>query len=188
MENHSGYTAAVKLRFLITAAQYKLLSIEKYSHPVHELCRLALLLYSENMVNPSPPLLPICDQLAAKLRDSLNNYFHNNNDTPNDHNDDDYNTSCTLINKQQYALPLDFKLWALFVAASTVSSPNRPLMEWYLRSIADIAFIMDIDSWHALVAVIGTFLFDNSVQGRRYLEIWNDAQKLREKSLEFSPL
>ncbi|OKL58353.1 hypothetical protein UA08_06014 [Talaromyces atroroseus] len=149
MENRKDYAAAAKIRFLVTKSQYQLLSTEKYSHPMHELCRLVLLLFAESLVNPSPPHLPLCDLLLAKFRDLWKDSTDNNND---DNDDDNNNICCATINGQQFALPLDFKLWAMFVAASTVSAPNHALMEWYLRSIADIASLMtigcmEVDTW-----------------------------------------
>lgn len=156
------HSYAAKIRFIITKTQYTLLSIGGYSHPIHELCRMVLLLFSESMVNESPPRLPICDILAARFQalweDSLDN--------------------------DKYFIPLDFKLWAMFVGASTVSATNSSLMELYLRSIVDIVRVMDIESWQRLVLVFSAFLWDNSVHESRYLEIWSDAQQLWHQDLK----
>ncbi|KAJ5720039.1 hypothetical protein N7493_006917 [Penicillium malachiteum] len=48
----AGYTEAASVRYWTTALQYNLLSTA-YSNPIHEICRLAILLFSELLVNQS---------------------------------------------------------------------------------------------------------------------------------------
>lgn len=152
---NNGQADAARIRFLVTRTQYALLSTPKYSNTAHEICRLVLILYSENIVNESPPRLPICDVLISKFRDIWN---------------DAINTDSLV--------PLRFKLWSLFVAASVISIVAEPLMDWYLACINETASQMRISEWSDLVDVFDTFLWDERVHARRYMEIWDDAQRI----------
>lgn len=75
-------------------------------------------------------------------------------------------------------MPLDFKLWSLFVAVSVISVVAEPLMNWYLQCIHETASQMQINDWSDLVGVFDTFLWDERVHGRRYMEIWSDAKRV----------
>lgn len=155
-KKRNGQVDAARIRFLVTRTQYSLLSAPKHSNTVHEICRLVLILYSENIVNESPPRLPICDVLITKFRDIWTE--PSNNDTP---------------------VPRDFKLWCLFVAASVISVVAEPLMDWYLAYINETASQMRIHEWSELVDVFDAFLWDEGVHSRRYMEIWDDAIKFK---------
>ncbi|KAF3391097.1 hypothetical protein DPV78_010946 [Talaromyces pinophilus] len=145
---------AARIRFLVTRTQYTLLSTPKYPNTVLELSRLVLILYSENMVNESPPRLPICDVLIARFRDIW-----------------------LTAGNIGISVPLQFKLWSLFIAASVISVVAEPLMDWYLAYIDETASQMRISEWSHLVDVFDMFLWDEKIHGRRYREIWDDAKR-----------
>lgn len=151
---NNGQADAARVRFLVTRTQYTLLSTPKYPKTLHEICRLVLILYSENMVNESPPRLPICDVLIARFRDIW-----------------------LATGNSDISVPLQFKLWSLFVAASVISVIAEPLIDWYLAYIDETASQMRISEWSDLVDVFDTFLWDERVHGRRYREIWDDAKR-----------
>lgn len=155
-KKQNGQADAARIRFLVTRTQYSLLSTPKNSNTAREICRLVLILYSENMVNESPPRLPICDVLIAKFRDIW--IEASNSDTP---------------------LPHDFKLWCLFVAASVISVVAEPLMVWYLAYINETASQMRICEWDELVNVFDAFLWNECVHSKRYMEIWDDAKQVK---------
>lgn len=151
---NNGQAEAARIRFLVTRTQYTLLSTPKYSNTLQEICRLVLVLYSENIVNESPPRLPICDVLITKFRDMW------------------IGASNTEIPE-----PLQFKLWSLFVAASVISVIAEPLMDWYWAYINETTSRLRISEWSDLVNVFDSFLWDERVHGRRYMEIWSDAKR-----------
>ncbi|GAM33903.1 hypothetical protein TCE0_013f01138 [Talaromyces pinophilus] len=154
MNKNNNQADAARIRFLVTRTQYTLLSTPKYPNTVLELSRLVLILYSENMVNESPPRLPICDVLIARFRDIW-----------------------LTAGNIGISVPLQFKLWSLFVAASVISVVAEPLMDWYLAYIDETASQMRISEWSHLVDVFDMFLWDEKIHGRRYREIWDDAKR-----------
>lgn len=155
-KKNNGQADAARIRFLVTQTQYSLLSTPKYSDTAHEICRLVLILYSENIVNESPPRLPICDVLITNFRDLW-----------------------IGVSDNETSVPLDFKLWCLFVAASVISVVAEPLMDWYLAYINETTLQMRIREWSDLGNVFEKFLWDESVHKRRYMEIWDDSKKSR---------
>lgn len=157
----NGQATAARIRFLVTRTQYTLLSTPKYSNPVHEMCRLVLVLYSESMVNESPPRLPICDVLIANFRE----IWTTTSDTYN------------LITPH-------FKLWSLFVAASVISIFAKPLMDWYLACINETTSKMGVRNWRDLMYMFNTFLWEERVHGKRYMEIWEGAKRAKSHEVE----
>ena len=113
-------------RFWITTVQYTLLSIgpKYYSDDAvftlpEEVVLLVLLLYTAAMIDERPPGAPSCDMLITRFRNTWGKYV------------DETSVEGYMTVKPIYShiFGHDFRLWAMFVAASVVS-PGGNLSAW----------------------------------------------------------
>lgn len=136
---------AAQTRFWITTVQYTLLSIgtrynidEAVLILPEEIVRLVLLVYTAAMIDERPPGNPSCDMLVTRFRNTWGRYVDE-----------------TLGEGHTTAKPLyshifghDFRLWAMFVAAS-VASFGSDLSAWSLFGIVKMVDELGIQTWEA---------------------------------------
>ncbi|KAJ5987488.1 hypothetical protein N7451_011853 [Penicillium sp. IBT 35674x] len=141
----SPHTEAARIRYFSTALQYTLLSV-KYSDPIHEICRLSLLLLSEMLVNQSSWLFHKYEMLIAKIWDI-------------------YDASTTHL-----FVP-ELKLWVFIIVAScTISEKTRKNS---LCVVSEAALALDVSTIKEAESVLKTFLWDSALETDTYKAAWD---------------
>ncbi|PGH27622.1 hypothetical protein AJ80_00635 [Polytolypa hystricis UAMH7299] len=161
---HAGDTEVdpTNLRANLTSMQYTLLSMGFDDRP-NEFCRLSLILFLASIFNELPQGHVLGnDKLRMKARSLL-----------------DDTSSLMRANESNLDILVDFRLWIMFLAASTIFNHTSPLKEWYLKSIAvtaSTAGILDC-SWDDMRNRVSTFLYITSVHSFAFEDVWQAAQR-----------
>jgi len=144
----SGEAEAATVRYWITASQYSLLSVE-YHDPFHEICRLALLIFSDIFINEDIGRIPIYDQLVTKF------WRHVSSDPG-----------------RFSAIPSEFNFWVLFLA--NLATTSRDLAECCGQALAEVASAMKIFTWEDAKSVLESFLWCSTFEENRFKALWCD--------------
>lgn len=145
LSTQSPHTEAARIRYCSTALQYTLLSV-KYSDPMHEICRLSLLLLSEMLVNQSSLLFHKYEMLIARIWEI-------------------YDASATHL-----ILP-EFKLWVFIIVAScTISEKMRKNS---LRVVSEAALALDVFTIGEAEPVLKIFLWDSTLETDTLQAAWS---------------
>ncbi|KAJ5096820.1 hypothetical protein N7456_007541 [Penicillium angulare] len=147
----SDLTEAATVRYWTTATQYTLLSTA-YSNPIPEMCRLALLLFTEELVNQSVPFLFTYETLIGKLlaiyaSSAPESRFHPG--------------TCYL--------PPHLRLWAFILAAkcTTVELTRKAC----LGAVAGALLEMEISDDEAVRFAVEELLWDTALEKGRPLDV-----------------
>lgn len=122
---------AARVRFLLTGIQYSLVSVNVQeslgdtagSH-ISELCRITIIIYSLTVLNEWAPSTSFGAQVGTKLRRALSGLA---------------GQSYNHVLRPTAAVPVDFQLWSIFLAASVMMNTESDTRAWLLASFLELA-------------------------------------------------
>ncbi|KAJ5708618.1 hypothetical protein N7488_008419 [Penicillium malachiteum] len=140
----ADYTEAASVRYWATALQYNLLSTA-YSNPIHEICRLSILLFSELLVNESCSNSSPYEVLIAKIRAICTST----------------ETGCTDLSNPSI-LPPQLRLWSFYLA--TNGTGTKMTIDSCRSIAAGAAVELGLSTDEEVRSVLKQFLWDSSLE------------------------
>ena len=148
-KTHS-HTEAAKARYWTTALQYTLLSAA-YSNPILEICRLALLLFSEILVNQSSTPISAYEMLIGKMLAMV--------ETP---------VSESPIDSTAISIPPSLLLWAFLLAAH--STFEEQTSQRCLGVILDALSELELSTYEDVRFALGEFLWEFNLEHLKMMD------------------
>ncbi|KAJ6015209.1 hypothetical protein N7540_009800 [Penicillium herquei] len=143
----AGHTEAARVRYWTTAMQYNLLSTT-YSNPIHEICRLSILLFSELLVNESCSNSSPYEVLIAKITAIYNST----------------ETRCTNFSSPSI-LPPQLRLWSFYLAAHATATKTTVDNCCSIAACAAVELGWSTDE--GVRSVLKQFLWDSTLEINR---------------------
>lgn len=171
---------AARVRYLLTNTQYTLLSTDSdrrfgdtQASRISEFCRITLILYSLTILNERPPSTSVGQQIGRTFRHILTDLA-----CEADHTADGPAPKSWLL-----PLPLDFFLWAIFLAASVMRSTESDTKDWLLTSFAELISpnYGDFNDYHYMRSRLSQYLWVPSIHNSRFQLLWSEAAKITRK-------
>ena len=171
---------AARVRDLLTDVQYTLLrtkfeakSDDDWDNRILEFCRITLIMFSLTILDERGPSSSVGLKIGDILRGILNDVISQSQYAAH-----------RLISASSLPLPVDFILWAIFLAArvmaTTESASNT--QGWLLKLFAEISTSIwgdDIHDWHDLKRPLSQYLWVSSIHDTSCHWLWCEVSKIR---------
>lgn len=177
---------AASARQLLTNIQYTLVSTnfqqkfcdDTQRSQISEFCRITLILYSMTILNERPPSTSVGQQIGGIFRRVLTDLAGQSHDTTGD--------DSTPISWLSLPLPVDFYLWAIFLAASVMmTTAESDTKGWLLASFAQLASPDhgDVQDWNDLRSRLSRYLWVPSFHDPSAKWLWSETAEVMGKSI-----
>ncbi|KAH8648471.1 hypothetical protein BX600DRAFT_475314 [Xylariales sp. PMI_506] len=184
---------AAQIRHLLTNVQYALIAADFQHEPAHhghrdretcEVIRLALILYTLTILNERPPSTAVGEQLCAKFRglliltDAVPEQQQQQQQKPGCVED---LTSCSSGDSclGQSRLPVDFLLWAVFLAAGVLQSRFCGTRTWIMGSLMRLSASNkpEVHGWQDLKARLSCYLWVLNIHDPIAQTVWGEIKE-----------
>lgn len=175
---------AMQTRDMMTSIEYALVSTQHRhgdtrDYETAELLRIALVLYCWTILGEHPPSTSVGGELSNTFRNLFTNWAappvaeHYLEEPPS----------------RQKSLPLDFILWAIFLAASVVRAKESHKvcaeMGWLLATFSSLSSSQQagFNNWDNLKARLSRFLWVPSVHDASLQWLWTETEDMRRDAM-----
>ena len=171
---------AARVRDLLTDVQYTLLrakfetkSDDDWDNRILEFCRITLIMFSLTILDERGPSSSVGLKIGDILRGILNDMISQSQYTTH-----------RLISASSLPLPVDFILWAIFLAARVMATTESAsdTQGWLLKLFAEISTSIwgdDIHDWHDLKPLLSQYLWVSSIHDTTCHWLWCEVSKIR---------
>jgi hypothetical protein len=172
---------AARVRHLLTTTQYTLASmkfrqvsgIDAHEAQMSEFCRITLILYSMTILNERAPSTSVGQQICGKFRRALTDLACGTNGV----------SDASDLSSWMLPLPVDFVLWAIFLAASVLMATESDIKNWLLESFAKLLSSDrgEVHDWSDLRSRLDRYFWVPSIHNSNFQWLWDEVEERRRK-------